>query len=77
MGDFGAASFYSRQAPHALSLQRLEVRAFGCLLEELIDRCDPAEPSLTELQNRCLSEKIDERPLFGEIVAVLAALTQT
>jgi hypothetical protein len=74
MGDFGAASFYSRQATHALSLQRLEVRAFGCLLEELIDRCDSAKPSLTELKNRCLSETIDERPLFGEIVAALAAL---
>ena len=77
MGDFGAASFYSRQAPHALLLQRLEVRAFGCLLEELIDRCDSAEPSLSELKNRCSSEKIDDRPLFGEIVPVLAALMKT
>ncbi|KQR79000.1 protein kinase [Burkholderia sp. Leaf177] len=74
MGDFGAASFYSPQTPRALSLQRLEVRAFGCLLEELIDRCDSAEPSLSKLKDACMSEKIDERPLFHEIVPALAAL---
>ena len=37
LGDFGAASFYALTDPQrALALQRLEVRAFGCLLEEFI-----------------------------------------
>jgi hypothetical protein len=41
MGDFGAASFYATgDQTLADALQRLEVRAFGCLLEELLDRCD-------------------------------------
>lgn len=40
LGDFGAASFYARDDQAvADSLQRLEVRAFGCLLEELIAHC--------------------------------------
>ncbi|AMM15745.1 protein kinase [Burkholderia sp. PAMC 28687] len=77
LGDFGAASFYSPQGPHAQSLQRLEVRAYGCLLEELIDRCDAVDPSLIELKNRCLSEKTDDRPLFDEIVSTLSTLMKT
>ena len=43
LGDFGAASFFAPDAgPLALGLQRLEVRAFACLLEELLARCVPA-----------------------------------
>lgn len=38
LGDFGAASFHD--ADTGDGLQRLEVRAFGCLLEELLERCD-------------------------------------
>jgi hypothetical protein len=77
LGDFGAASFYSPQWSHARSLQRLEVRAYGCLLEELIDRCNSAEPSLIKLKDRCLGENVDERPLFGEIVSALFTIMKT
>jgi Protein tyrosine and serine/threonine kinase/Leucine rich repeat len=81
MGDFGAASFYAADDPAlAAALQRIEVRAFGCLLEELIDRCDAQESAqssmavLTGLKNSCLSEQAADRPLFGEIVNTLSAL---
>ena len=41
LGDFGAASFYSTDNREwSAALERLEVRAYGYLLEELIDRCD-------------------------------------
>lgn len=40
LGDFGAASFYAPAGHDAAWLQRLEVRAFGGLLEELAARCD-------------------------------------
>ncbi len=41
LGDFGAASFVPTQdVGLATGLQRIEVRAFGCLLEELLERCD-------------------------------------
>jgi len=81
MGDFGAASFYATgDQALANALQRLEVRAFGCLLEELLDRCDAqgsAQRSLAvlaSLKNDCLDEQAGDRPLFGEIVITLAAL---
>ncbi|MEN8447438.1 MAG: protein kinase, partial [Cyanobacteria bacterium J06555_13] len=48
LGDFGAASFYDvTDRSTAQALERLEVRAFGCLLEDLLDRCSEAESSPT------------------------------
>ena len=78
LGDFGAASFMDLSNPaQALALQRTEVRAFGCLLEELIERCGastdaPALQALAALQARCMSEQIEVRPLFAEIDRLLA-----
>ena len=48
LGDFGAASCYDR-ADEVLAgrLERLEVRAFGCLLAELLARCNGATPTST------------------------------
>ncbi|ACD18515.1 leucine-rich repeat-containing protein kinase family protein [Paraburkholderia phytofirmans] len=81
LGDFGAASFYALGDRRiGLALQRLEVSAYGCLLEELLERCDWPEASaniralLVELKDNCLSEAIDSRPLFDEITARLLAL---
>ncbi|CAB3644582.1 hypothetical protein LMG24238_00603 [Paraburkholderia sediminicola] len=81
LGDFGAASFYaSDDRDFRSALQRLEVRAYGCLLEELIDRCDwlAAEADiaaqLVTLKENCLNEDIGSRPLFDEIAAVLRQL---
>jgi hypothetical protein len=82
LGDFGAASFYAPDAPHAASLQRLEVRAFGCLLEELLERCVAPDAAgavlaqLAALQAACLQENA-ARPLFSAIDAQLAALRQS
>ncbi|RZT09335.1 Leucine rich repeat-containing protein [Duganella sp. CF402] len=53
LGDFGAASFYDPAGPHAAALQTLEVRAFGNLLEELLDRCDTDLPRLRQLRDAC------------------------
>ena len=84
LGDFGAASFYATDDRNfRFALQRLEVRAYGCLLEELIDRCDlvaaqaDIAAKLVALKENCLSEEIDSRPLFDEITAVLRQLTGT
>lgn len=79
LGDFGAASCvppHDQQAAEAL--QRIEVRAFGCLLEELLaacseaDRARPALQPLAALQARCLADSPDSRPLFAEVVQALA-----
>lgn len=81
LGDFGAASFYAvDDRDTGVALQRLEVRAYGCLLEELIDRCDGLDAhadsaaKLVALRDSCLTEDIDSRPLFDEIAARLLAL---
>lgn len=84
LGDFGAASFYAHDdRATADALQRLEVRAFACLLEELLDRCDTgaeheeAFAMLLELKSACMSEKTDRRPLFDEIAVRLHSVSRT
>lgn len=77
LGDFGAASLFDPDAPQAPALQRLEVRAFGLLLEELLARCDtptacaPAIAKLVHLQAACSHDAVGVRPSFATIVARL------
>jgi hypothetical protein len=81
LGDFGAASFVPDNKARAVELQRIEVRAFGCLLEELIERCDAREDglkaALVELKTRCLTEAIGDRPLFDDIERALSVLVDS
>ena len=81
LGDFGAASFFAPDERRtAEALQRIEVRAFGCLLEELLQRCNAAVNAektlkiLADLQAECAQETIDARPLFAEIGQILSGL---
>jgi hypothetical protein len=84
LGDFGAASFVPADDPLvAKALQRIEVRAFSCLLEELLAFSAPNTDStvnrekiekLKSLQADCAQENVSARPLFAEIVSVLGAL---
>jgi hypothetical protein len=81
LGDFGAASFYAPEdAALADALQRIEVRAFACLLEELLVRSpefsDAPERyrTLSRLQRNCASDVCDTRPLFLEIEQTLRDL---
>ena len=73
LGDFGAASFYERCDPTAERLERLEVRAFGCLLEELIARCHDVDADsdavalLRHLKSECLADEPKHRPSFSEL----------
>jgi tRNA A-37 threonylcarbamoyl transferase component Bud32 len=72
LGDFGAASFHP--AAQADALERIEVRAFGCLMEELMQRSDSVSPALQALQARCVQPTAASRPGFAEISAQLDAL---
>jgi serine/threonine protein kinase len=81
LGDFGAASFFPLEdQTRALALQRIEVRAFGCLLEELIERCDARSETeeamniLKLLQINCVQENTVARPLFNEILRTIEDL---
>ncbi|MDP3292604.1 MAG: protein kinase family protein, partial [Sulfuricurvum sp.] len=68
LGDFGAASFYE---PHRKEFERIEVRAFGCLLEDMLSLCPIKEGTiytmLEELREKCMNEAVEERPLFSEM----------
>lgn len=71
LGDFGAASFYdTADLKLGESLEHMESRAFGCLLEDLLVRCSDSGASvdsLRQLQQDCISPEPAQRPAFPEI----------
>ena len=76
LGDFGAASFYTlNDSFTGEALQKLESRAFGCLLEDLLDHYISSNKEvelkavqhLRQLQQTCMSPVIVDRPLFEKI----------
>ncbi|MGF6154254.1 hypothetical protein QFZ84_005262 [Pseudomonas fluorescens] len=79
LGDFGAASFHATSDTlETRALQRIEVRAFGILLGELLERIDSGlsverRERLMDLQSRCCQPDVLARPGFSEIVQELAA----
>jgi hypothetical protein len=74
LGDFGAASLLASHDEHAEALQRLEVRAFGLLLGELLERCDAGAAfdaviaQLGQLRDDCVQSEPSARPLFDAIL---------
>jgi serine/threonine protein kinase len=72
LGDFGAASFFDPDGPHAVGLQRLETRAFGCLLEELLERCDGLRPELAARLQAWTAACLDSDPAARPPLAYLA-----
>jgi hypothetical protein len=80
-GDFGAASNYaSLPDAQAATLEKVEVRALGCLLEDLLgsscdsDDCPDLFEPLVLLKNRCMHPKGHARPTFVEIKSDLDAI---
>ncbi len=69
LGDFGAASFYDAELG---AFEKIEIRAFGCLLDDMLVRCDDIKSAtyknMTILRDRCMSEDILKRPFFKEII---------
>ncbi|AJE21752.1 leucine-rich repeat-containing protein kinase family protein [Azotobacter chroococcum] len=79
LGDFGAASFFETGNALGPALQHIEARAFGCLLEELLERCQPndqptRQQRLRYLQEQCMNAQMEQRPDFAALSASLAAL---
>lgn len=67
LGDFGAASFHPGDgSAQALALERLEVRAFGILLGELLALSGATAGPLHTLQEACVGAPA-QRPLFREV----------
>jgi hypothetical protein len=80
LGDFGAASFHAtRDTLETRALQRIEVRAFGILLGELLARIDSGlseerRGGLEDLERRCCQADVLARPGFSEVIEVLEKL---
>ncbi|RMQ43292.1 Serine/threonine protein kinase [Pseudomonas cichorii] len=76
LGDFGAASFHP-SPQQGVALERIETRAFGILLGELLERCEaaPHERPLMEhlraLQERCIQAEVGQRPAMQDVVEQL------
>ncbi|WP_210487960.1 leucine-rich repeat-containing protein kinase family protein [Rufibacter aurantiacus] len=74
-GDFGAATLYDKtDAQKATALEKIEVRAFGCLLEDLLDHLAPEDAhhacvaELWQLKQICMHPAPTHRPDFASIV---------
>ncbi len=69
LGDFGAASFYDKENR---AYEKIEVRAFGCLLDDMLVRCNDKDATeyknLDKLRERCMSVDVEARLLFNELV---------
>jgi len=68
LGDFGAASFYEVGSEQ---YEKLDVLAFGNLLEDLLTRCSSKDSELleclTSLQQSAQENDPQKRPLFCEM----------
>lgn len=84
LSDFGAATRYGGVGQHAAAsrIERLEVLAFGHLVEDVLglleaelaeegEKGGPVE-ALRELHRRCVVEDVAARPAFTEIVDLLS-----
>ncbi|MFG6415431.1 leucine-rich repeat-containing protein kinase family protein [Roseateles sp. DC23W] len=75
LGDFGAASFLASVPPQqAARLKALDVRALGCLLEELGPRCAQHADAVQVLADACLAAAVDTRPAAHDVAQRLRRL---
>ncbi len=78
LSDFGAASALP-EGEAGRAWARVEVRAFGLLLGELLDRCDglgvlgDLERALRDLERACTAPDGRARPLMAEAACILGA----
>lgn len=79
-GDFGAASNLANlSSSQRLNMQKIEVRALGCLIDDLLCLIKPADPQystfkyaeLTVLARACMQANMLQRPDFKIISAQL------
>ncbi|KAK4701844.1 hypothetical protein P7C70_g4381, partial [Phenoliferia sp. Uapishka_3] len=78
LGDFGAATIYGRKHEKSGDIERLEVLAFGHLVEDVLGLLEVKEGRFLErlkvLHERCVGKVVVERPGFEEVVKALGEL---
>jgi len=79
-GDFGAASDLNALSERQqIAMQAIEVRAFGCLLDDLLPLSHHAKKThhydqLVDIKNNCMQETTFNRPTFIAIVEQLKSI---
>lgn len=79
-GDFGAAALYdTKDVETAAALERIEVSAFGYLLDDLLQLCPEPDTNITiiqlnKLRDECLGPDVLLRPDFKFVCEVLKRL---
>jgi hypothetical protein len=82
-GDFGAASnLINLSGTQRAKMHRIEVRAIGCLLDDLLGLIQPEYPEyhsdkyhkLTELAFECMQDNLESRPDFSQLLEQLTRL---
>ncbi|MCD6017655.1 MAG: protein kinase [Bacteroidetes bacterium] len=80
LGDFGAATMYDVSLPVGVLHEKLDVRAYGCLLDDILENMQPelkdhpvAETFMT-WRNECFLIVPEERPTFSEIHSRIKSL---
>lgn len=77
LGDFGAASVYNTNSRLAYAIERIEVRAYGCLLEDILGLVPMTKISneLRDTWNKlisdCMQPIINQRPNFFDVLSLL------
>ena len=77
LGDYGAASYYDTNSELAHNIERIEVSAFGCLIEDLLGLVSKDELNKNvlnrwkQLITSCFNPDVKSRMSFNEIVAIL------
>jgi hypothetical protein len=68
LGDFGAATFYDIQSDFAPLIEKIEVRAYGYLLEDmLLNSSNSGLDLIINLKDMCTNGNVEMRPNFTEI----------
>ncbi|GLS45630.1 leucine-rich repeat-containing protein kinase family protein [Methylobacterium brachythecii] len=70
LSDFGAASMLPSGAEGA-AFQRIEMRAWGLLLGELLALCDTPPKALLDLEQACIQPDSSGRPVMAEVLSAL------
>lgn len=82
LGDFGAATQYDVSSPSNHILEGIDVRAFGCLIDDMLRHLSGADcatqqgpiETLKQLRSECLDVTNTRRPHFSEIVCCLESI---
>ncbi|MFB9052283.1 leucine-rich repeat-containing protein kinase family protein [Formosa undariae] len=73
LGDFGAATFYDKNSVWSNTIERVEVRAYGCLIEDLLNLIPDhsmdgtTRKSWDKLVLDCFNPDVKSRPSFSKI----------